>query len=120
MIKAAALATLCVGAFASPLAAQGNSHGHGHAYGQSKSRPGSPSSGGASQVQPGVAAGVRNFGSWLDDASLMTPGAGSVTLSMGWYRSPHCHDLEAAIADGGIGLNRRFHLGFCVPYFVMC
>jgi hypothetical protein len=117
MIKEAALAALCAGAFASPLAAQGNGHGHGHAYGQSKSRPGAPSSGGASQVQPGVAAGVRNFGSWLDDASLMTPGAGSVTLSMGWYRSPLFHEFDAPIADGGIGLTRRIQFGFSVPYY---
>jgi hypothetical protein len=68
-------------------------------------------------VQPGVAAGVRNFGSWLDDASLMTPGAGSVTLSMGWYRSPLFHEFDAPIADGGIGLTRRIQFGFSVPYY---
>ena len=30
-------------------------------------------------MQPAVAGGVRNFGSWLDDASIMTPGSGSLT-----------------------------------------
>jgi hypothetical protein len=68
-------------------------------------------------VQPGVAAGVRNFGSWLDDASVMTPGAGSVTFSMGWYRSPLFHEFDAPIADGGIGLTRRVQFGFSVPYY---
>ncbi len=117
MIKEAALAALWVVALASPVAAQGNGHGHGHAYGQSKSRPGTPSSGGVSQVQPGVTAGVRNFGSWLEDATLMTPGAGSVTLSMGWYRSPLFHEFDAPIADGGFGLTDRVQFGFSVPYY---
>jgi hypothetical protein len=117
MIREAILATLCAGVLPSPVAAQGNGHGHGHAYGQLKSSTSAPSSGGAAQVQPGVAAGVRNFGSWLDDASMMTPGAGSLTLSFGWYRSPLFHEFDAPVADGGIGLARRVQFGFSVPYY---
>lgn len=98
-----------------PVSAQGN--GHGHAYGQLKSSASTPSSGGASQVQPGVAGAVRNFGSWLDDASMMTPGAGSLTVSAGWYRSPLFHEIDVPIGDGGIGLTRRVQFGFSVPYY---
>jgi hypothetical protein len=115
MTRGAVLAIICVFVSVSPVAAQGN--GHGHAYGQLKPSTGAPSSGGAVQVQPGVSAGVRNFGAWLDDASLMTPGAGSLTLSFGWYRSPLFHEFDAPVADGGIGLTRRVQFGFSVPYY---
>ena len=115
MTRGAGLAIVCVLVSASPAAAQGN--GRGHAYGQLKSSSSTPSSGGASQVQSGAAAGVRNFGSWLDDASMMTPGSGSLTVSFGWYRSPLFHEFDAPIADGGIGLTRRVQFGFSVPYY---
>ena len=115
MIRRAALTIACVAASVAPVAAQGN--GHGHAYGLLKSSTGTPSSGGAAQVQPAAAGGVRNFGSWLDDASLMTPGSGSLTVSFGWFRSPLFHEFDAPVADGGIGLTRRVQLGFSMPYY---
>lgn len=117
MIREGLLAVLCAATLASPAAAQGNGHGHGHAYGQLKTSAGAPASGGAAQVQPGVASAVRNFGSWLDDASVMTPGAGSLTVSFGWYRSPVFHEFDAPVADGGIGLTKRVQFGFSVPYY---
>ena len=119
MIRETLAAALLAGALVSPAAAQGNGHGHGHAYGQLKSSTSAPSGGGAAQVQPAVVAGVRNFGSWLDDASMMEPGAGSLTLSFGWYRSPLFHEFDAPVADGGIGLTRRVQFGFSVPYYHM-
>lgn len=115
MIKRAALTIVCITACVAPVAAQGN--GHGHAYGLLKSSTGTPSSGGAAQVQPAVAGGVRNFGSWLDDASIMTPGSGSLTVSFGWFRSPLFHEFDVPVADGGIGLTRRVQFGFSVPYY---
>ena len=115
MIRRAALTIACIAASVAPVAAQGN--GHGHAYGLLKSSTGTPSSGGAAQVQPAAAGAVRNFGSWLDDASLMTPGNGSLTVSFGWFRSPLFHEFDAPVADGGIGLTRRVQFGFSVPYY---
>jgi len=87
--------------------------GNGHAYG--KLKHGTPSSGGASQVQP--TAGVRNFGSWLDDASVMAPGSGSLSVSFGWFRSPLFREFDMPVADGGIGLTDRVQFGFSVPYY---
>lgn len=115
MIRHAALVLACFFASIVPVAAQGN--GHGHAYGQLKSAAPTPSSGGAAQVQPAVAGGVRNFGSWLDDASIMTPGSGSLTLSMAWFRSPAYHEFDAPIGDGAIGLTSKVQFGFSVPYY---
>jgi len=115
MIPRAILLVACLGASVMPVAAQGN--GHGHAYGQLKSTAPTPSSGGASQVQPAVSGGVRNFGSWLDDASIMSPGSGSLTMSMAWFRSPAFHEFDAPIGDGGIGLTPKVQFGFSVPYY---
>jgi hypothetical protein len=115
MIGRAAFTIACIAASVAPVAAQGS--GHGHAYGLLKSSTGTPSSGGAAQVQPAVAGGVRNFGSWLDDASVMTPGNGSLTVSFGWFRSPLFHEFDVPVADGGIGLTRRVQFGFSVPYY---
>ena len=75
VLTLAALAGLCA-----PAAAQGN--GHGNAYGHYKntvtSATTSPAPASASVVQgTGISGtGVRNFGSWLDDASLLDPGSG--------------------------------------------
>jgi hypothetical protein len=115
MIRRGGLALACIIASVLPVAAQGN--GHGHAYGLLKSAAPTPSSGGAAQVQPAVAGGVRNFGSWLDDASIMTPGSGSLTMSFAWFRAPAYHEFDAPIGDGAIGLTSRVQFGFSVPYY---
>jgi hypothetical protein len=115
VITRAALILGCFVASVLPVAAQGN--GHGHAYGQLKSAAPTPSSGGAAQVQPAVAGGVRNFGSWLDDASIMTPGSGSLTMSCAWFRAPAYHEFDAPIGDGAIGLTPKVQFGFSVPYY---
>ena len=81
MTRGAALILASLVASVVPVAAQGN--GHGHAYGQLKSAAPTPSSGGAAQVQPAVSGGVRNFGSWLDDATVQDPGGGFVTFGVG-------------------------------------
>jgi hypothetical protein len=68
-------------------------------------------------VQPAVAGGVRNFGSWLDDASIMTPGSGSLTMSFAVFRSPVYHEFDAPIGDGAVGLTSKVQFGFSVPYY---
>lgn len=108
---------LFVLAVASPAAAQGN--GNGHAYGRFKGGAApSPSGGGAAQLQPQLSGtGVRNFGAWLDDATLLPAGAGSVSVSFAWFRSPVFREFDAPVVDGGIGLMRRVQFGFSVPYY---
>jgi hypothetical protein len=119
-----ALPLVVVVGLATPVAAQGN--GRGKANGHFKGGPSAaPSSGGAVQQQPQEVAGapqlagtgVRNFGAWLDDASLMVPGSGSVSVSFGWFRSPAFREFDVPVLDGGIGLTRRVQFGFSVPYY---
>ena len=102
-------------ALAPPAAAQGN----GNAYGRFKGGAApSPSSGGAAQLQPQLSGtGVRNFGAWLDDASLLPAGGGSVSVSFGWFRSPVFREFDAPVVDGGVGLMRRVQFGFSLPYY---
>lgn len=107
---------LCILLLPATAAAQGNGHAYGHA------KKSTPSGGGASQLtrsNPGGpgGTGIRNFGSWLDDASLMKPGEGSLTLSFGWFRSPVFREFDLPVVDGGIGLTRRIQFGFSVPYY---
>ena len=117
---------------ATPVTAQGN--GKGKANGRFKGGPTpSPSSGGAAAQQPPpqqfvgteplvgaqqiAGTGVRNFGAWLDDASLLPAGAGSVSVSFGWFRSPVFREFNLPVVDGGVGVTRRVQFGFSVPYY---
>ena len=132
-MRVIALPLVLVLALASSAAAQGN--GRGKANGRFKGGPApAPSSGGATtqqQQQPQQLAGtqelagtqqfggtgVRNFGAWLDDASLLAPGSGSVSVSFGWFRSPAFREFDVPVVDGGIGMTRRVQIGFSVPYY---
>ncbi|PYR75164.1 MAG: hypothetical protein DMF86_15995 [Acidobacteria bacterium] len=90
-----------------PILAQG----HGNAHGQSNA--GGPSGIGAEPA--GV--DVRNFGSWLDDASIAPPGNGTVNVSFGYYRTPLFHEIDMPVVDGGVGLTKKVQFGFSVPFF---
>jgi hypothetical protein len=104
-------AVLCGGA--SSAAAQGNSAGHGHAH-QGGVTAGA---GGTATPLPASGVGVRNFGVWLDDASVAEPGGGWATLSLGYYRSDFFHEVDVPVADAGIGLTNRVQAGFSVPVY---
>ena len=105
---------LFVLALAVPAAAQGKAKGHF----KGGAAP-SPSSGGAAQLTPGQPSGtgVRNFGAWLDDASLLPPGSGSVSVSFSYFRSPVFREFDVPVIDGGLGMWRRLQFGFSVPYY---
>jgi hypothetical protein len=90
--------------------------GNGHAYGHMK-RGGGPSAAAAPELQLPGGTGVRNFGSWLDDASVMPEGAGAVTLSFGYWRTPSFSEWDVPVADASIGIARRVQFGASLPYF---
>jgi hypothetical protein len=112
-----ALPLLLVLAFATTAAAQGNGRGKANGRFKGGAAP-SPSGGGAAQLQPQQVAGtgVRNFGAWLDDASLLPAGMGSVSVSFGWFRSPVFREFDVPVIDGAIGMTRRVQFVFSVPY----
>ena len=116
-VGAAALAAACILTWAPAASAQPRGKALGH---QKKS---TPSGGGASQLQtPGgsgalAGTGVRNFGSWLDDASVLAPGRGSVAISFALFRSPVFREFDLPVLDGGVGVTRRVQFGFSAPYY---
>jgi hypothetical protein len=115
-----ALPLLFVLALATTAAAQGNGRGKANGRFKGGTTP-SPSSGGAAQLQPQPQAvdgtGTRNFGAWLDDASLLPVGMGSVSVSFGWFRSPVFHEFDVPVVDAAVGMTRRVQFGFSVPYY---
>ena len=115
------LAMLCVLSATTPAEAQGR----GNAYGkrnQSASgsgtvpTPGAPAPSETFQPQP-PGTGVRNFGAWLDDASVLPPGRGSLSISFGYWKTSAYHEFDFPVADGAIGLTRRVQFGVSVPYY---
>jgi hypothetical protein len=98
--------------------AQGN--GNGHAYGLHKVRPTGPSSAGSLTIgSPDLpdGTGVPNFGSWLDDASLLPEGRGSFGVAFGFYRSPAFTEVDVPVVDTAVGVHPRVQVGASVPYF---
>jgi hypothetical protein len=116
---AAATSVLCC-VLLTPVTASAQGKGHGHAFGHGKGSTGGvtsgPSAAGAAAVQPeGI--GVRNFGTWLDDATVLTPGAGAMTFAVGYWRTPGFREFDAPSFDVGVGLTRRVQLGASVPFY---
>ena len=100
---------------ASPVAAQGNGHAYGHAK-----RGGGPSAAGKPEVQKGVpipGTGIRNFGSWLDDASMLPVGQGALNLSFGYWRTPSFREWDVPTTDAAVALAPRVQFGVSVPYY---
>ena len=113
---AAALAVIVLAA--APAGAQGN--GNGHALGRYKPKSNPPPSSSTTTAPSAEAApmvGVRQFGSWLDDASLVEPSHGYASISIGHYRSLGGRQTDFPIVDGAFGLTPRLQVGVSVPYY---
>src|SRR6185436_18844416 len=74
-------------------AAQGNSQNHGRAARPPASAPAAPV-----PVQP-AGTGVRNFGAWLDDTSIVDPHTGWAGFSLGYWKSPLGHQIDMPSRD---------------------
>jgi hypothetical protein len=90
--------------------------GHGHAYGHAKQGGVTAGSGSATPL-PASGTGVRNFGVWLDDASIAAPGGGWMSVSFGYYKTDVFREVDMPVADAGVGLNKRTQFGFSVPVY---
>ena len=95
-----------------PAAAQGHS-GFGHAH-QGGVTAGSGTS---STPLPASGSGIRNFGVWLDDASVAEPGGGWMSVSFGYYKTDLFNEVDVPVADAGVGIARRVQFGFSVPVY---
>ena len=112
------------GLLAQPAAAQGkgggNAFGHAKATASAGATAAASSSGstdgGTSGPRP-EATGVRNFGSWLDDASVLSPGDGLLSLSSGYWRLPSVTEVDVPSFDVAFGLSKRVQAGISVPVY---
>ncbi|MGH9200485.1 MAG: hypothetical protein ACRD2A_04525 [Vicinamibacterales bacterium] len=95
--------------------AQGN--GNGQAKGLSKGRGPMPAAAATSDGAAVPLYGIRQFGSWLDDASLAEPGGGWAAVSLGFVRSAGGRQMDFPIADVGVGLMPRVQVGMTLPYY---
>jgi hypothetical protein len=103
--------TLCA---AVPAAAQGN--GHGNAFGHYKSTVSSSAHDSANSASPLAGTGVRNFGSWLDDATVQDPGGGFANFGFGLYKTPVYREVDFPSIESGFGVTPKLQVGMSVPY----
>jgi hypothetical protein len=101
--RSAAAAALLFFISASPLAAQG----HGRGLGKTK---------GHAAPDPTIAGtGIRQFGVWLDDATISPAGQGWATFGIGYTRALFGNQWDAPSTDAGLGLSRRAQLAVSAP-----
>src|SRR5262245_50864161 len=119
----ASLVAAAVLALPALAAAQGNSaFGHSHNGSRvtapsstSSSAPGSSAS--VTSEGPSYGVDVRNFGTWLDDASVMGPGSGFVTLGFSFWRGPEFREFDFPMIDSGFAIHQRVQVGMSFPYY---
>ena len=112
----AGLVVVAVAAGVRPAAAQGN--GRGNAFGHYKSTVSAASNPSATVGESNIpGTGVRNFGSWLDDASVMETGTGFVSFGFGLFKTPVYREVDLPTIDSGVAIHRRVQIGMSVPYF---
>lgn len=110
--RGAVSAALLLFIAAAPAAAQGKGRG----LGKSKKSAPPPSGGGEEGAPLPPGSGVRHFGAWLDDATLLPKGRGWATLSVGYYKSTFGHQVDAPSVDVGVAVTRRVQVGVTAPY----
>ena len=112
-----AVAVLALPALA---AAQGNSaFGHSH-NGSRVTAPSSTSSNSPSASitsDPSYGVDVRNFGTWLDDASVMEAGSGFVTLGFAYWHGPEFREFDFPMLDSGVAIHPKVQVGMSFPFY---
>jgi hypothetical protein len=105
-------------ALGDPRAALAQGNGRGNAFGHYKSTVSAASNPSSALGGGGISGtGVRNFGSWLDDASVMETGSGFVSFGVGLFKTPVYREIDLPSIDSGVAIHRRVQLGMSVPYY---
>jgi hypothetical protein len=101
-----------------PATAQGNGRGPSHGLAKKNVSTSAPS-GGAAAAQDGSIAGTgfRNFGTWLDDATLIEEGSGFVSVAFSYWRTSAFREFDFPVMDGGVSLHHRVQIGVSAPYY---
>ena len=104
--RGAAAAALLLAVSAIPAAAQGHGRGLGHHVTVDPTSPDPLAAG----------TGIRQFGVWLDDATLPSPGQGWATFGIGYVRAPFGNQWDAPSVDAGIGVSPRVQVAITAPF----
>lgn len=106
-------ALVLVALAAAPAAAQKSGKKIGH------TRRSPVTSGSAAPLATSAAAdpSTLQFGSWLDDASMLAPGEAWTSLSFGYFRLSGSGQTNFPIVDASVGLTKRAQFGVTVPYY---
>jgi hypothetical protein len=109
LARGAAAAAL-LAAFSASAAAQGKGRG----LGQTKNHGSSPHDAPAEDPTiPGT--GLRQFGVWLDDATISPAGRGWGTFGVGYSRAPFARQWDLPSVDAGIGMSPRTQVAVTAP-----
>lgn len=111
LVTASVIAALAV---AAPVAAQGKS---GSAPGQNKDKKSTPPSSSSLPVLTPGASSASPI-SWIDDASLLPPGAGAFTISFVRWSGADMSEVDAPVVDAAFGVTKRFQLSATIPHVV--
>jgi hypothetical protein len=101
--RGAASAALLLFLSASPLLAQGH-RGLGTTRGHGAPDPAIPGT------------GVRQFGIWLDDATVSPTGQGWASFGVGYTDAPFGHQWDAPSVDAGLGFLPRVQFAITAPF----
>jgi hypothetical protein len=107
--RSAAAAALLLIFSAGPVAAQGHGRGLGKTKGHGSTDPGAPA-----PTVPGT--GIRQFGIWLDDATVSPPGQGWATFGIGYSRALFGNQWDAPSFDAGLGVSPRVQVAVTAPF----
>ena len=107
------------------LIAVATAHAQGKGLGKGKKAGSGPAtSGSAAALSSGDAAvaaaggiAIRQFGAWLDDASVLTPGDAWTAITFGRYGSLAGSQTDFPVLDAGFGISKRTQFGLTVPYY---
>jgi hypothetical protein len=108
-MRSAAAAALLLLAVAGPADAQGKGRG----LGKGKNTPAQPPGDPEAPSIPGT--GIRHFGAWLDDATLLPPWKGWMSFGVGYWKSSFGHQWDAPSMDAGMGLTNRLQVAVFAP-----
>jgi hypothetical protein len=112
--RQAFIASLVVAGMA--LVVTGAVHAQGRGAGPGKGGGPAPA---ATRLNPdtGPNVGFRQFGSWLDDASILQPRTVWTALWFGHFRWPGGRETDFPSVDAAFGLTPRMQFGISVPYY---
>jgi len=112
-----AASVLIVGALAAPVFAQGNSQSKGNKGGNGHASTPPSRNVLAAPVEILPAGGASPF-AWIDDATVLEPGAGSVGFAVAHFEGADLSENDFPIVEGALGIASRVQLAVTVPRVV--